>query len=182
MRKGWFKIAGVQDGDRSLEEQLRGVQPAIAEAQGARVLDLGCAEGLIAREFAQAGAAEVCGVEILSEHIAVAQKVCEGLPVWFVQGDLADLSDLGKWDIVLALAVVHKLHDPVVGLQYAARSSSKWVIVRLPLRGDPMRGILESKHSGKTVAVADVLQAEGFRLDASYAGARGEPVQHWRRA
>jgi 16S rRNA G966 N2-methylase RsmD len=46
-----------------LEEQLRGLEPMLSEVKGKTVLDIGCAEGLIAREVLERGAAKVIFID-----------------------------------------------------------------------------------------------------------------------
>ena len=73
--KGWFVIDGLQAGDRTLAQQMLGMEAALAEARGKRVLDLGCAEGLIALEFLKAGAAQVTGIECNPATAAVTRRL-----------------------------------------------------------------------------------------------------------
>ena len=54
MGKGWFVTDG-RAGDRTLAQQLVGLDKI--NVQGATVLDVGCAEGLISIEMAKRGAA-----------------------------------------------------------------------------------------------------------------------------
>jgi 2-polyprenyl-3-methyl-5-hydroxy-6-metoxy-1,4-benzoquinol methylase len=64
--KGWLSVPGIREhADRTLAEQMLGLDKAVAECKGKRVLDLGCAEGLIGLEFAKAGAVNVVGIESL---------------------------------------------------------------------------------------------------------------------
>ena len=47
---GWFTTA-KRPGDRTLEQQLVGLDKVLAEVAGKTVLDAGCAEGLISMEI-----------------------------------------------------------------------------------------------------------------------------------
>lgn len=192
MRKGWFIIPGVQDGDRTLDEQIMGVRPALAEAKGKRVLDIGCAEGLIGIEFARAGAAAVHGIDSLEEHLAVARKLAAGLPVLFKQADLNTYApdmmrehpeNARAYDVVLALGVTHKLAQPGDAVRFAAWFCADLLLLRCK-RG-VKDGIIRSKHRPDNWCDAfEILGAEGFTLERTERGPRqrDEDVQYWRRS
>lgn len=189
MRRGWFVIPGVQDGDRTLEEQMTGIEAALAEASGKTVLDLGCAEGLVGREFALAGAAAVHGVESLEEHLIIARQQCAGLPMSFEQANLNEWippqlqnGAAEQYDIVLALAIAHKLRYPGAGIRFAARACRELCLIRMPAHEEAQRGILRSKHwRTNTCNVHQIMSQEGFCLEQTLPGPRGEPVHWWRR-
>lgn len=185
MRHGWFVIPGVQSGDRTLEEQLVALQPALEACRGKTVLDLGCAEGLIAREFVRAGAAKVLGVESVDTHLQVAREVCKGTKgLAFMAKNLNRLPPVMAFDFVLALGVIHKLHDPERGLRWAAACARELLLVRSG-RGERDRdGIIHSKHRpGMKVDRDAVLKECGFVYERTVEGPpeREEDVQYWRK-
>jgi len=182
--KGWFKIKGVRDGDRTLDEQMKGLAPALSEASGKTILDLGCAEGCISREFAKAGAKRVLGIELLETHLLVAKMICKDYPqIEFIHSHLDDyvlnLTSFPRYDIVLALSVIHKLKDPALPLRFAAQSAKSLLVFRPPAR--LYKGMVRSKHSKTAVDVAAVMREEGFALEQTIQGVRGESAQYWRR-
>lgn len=183
-RKGWFKVRG-QDGDRTPEEQMLGLERALAEAKGKTVLDLGCAEGAIAREFALAGAT-VLGVELLQDHINVGRKVCRGLAVKFVCASLEPYIDANpeheRFDIVLALSIAHKLKEPGKLLAFAARCANDLVVFRGPGKKDMFwDGWLKAKFGEGQCHVPTLMAEHGFVDEGIVDSARGERVQYWRR-
>lgn len=189
-KKGWFKIPGVQDGDRPLEAQVKALRPAIGVAKGRTVLDLGCAEGLIGLEFVKGGAKSVHGIDSIRGNIETAQKVCAGQPMTF---EVADLNLLIKeqfakgwvtqYDIVLALGITHKLHDPADGVNFAARSAKELVLFR---SGEgAVGGIVTNKWNKKAFCDAHgLMKAHGWRLNLTTEGPGPwrETVEYWRRA
>jgi len=183
--RGWFKIPGIREqGDRTIEEQMLGLGPALEEAKGKTVLDLGCAEGAISKAFAEAGAASVLGVESLEGHLAVARKLCKALPnVRFVRSHLQDYMPAheppDQFDIVLILGIIHKIEDPGWPLGFACRSARDLILFRGPARAG--NGIVTSKHGKQSVHVPTVMHRYGFRLEKRIAGARNEGVEYWRR-
>jgi SAM-dependent methyltransferase len=186
--KGWFKVPGIRpDGDRTLEEQMKGLDQALAAAKGKRVLDLGCAEALIAREFAIAGAAEVVGIELLESHLQVARKVCKGLSVTFICAHLGDHirrnPEPEQFDVVLCLGIIHKLQDPAVPLVWAAKAAKEMLCFRAPAKTERWGKdyLVKSKFGDKTVNVPKTMRDAGFVDEGTVAGVRGEGVQYWRR-
>jgi len=184
MYKGWFSIAGVRPGDRTLKEQMIGLDLALKEAKGKTVLDLGCAEGLISREFAKAGAKSVLGIELLASHLAVAKVQCRDVPqVQFIQSHLGDYikarESFPQYDIVLALGIIHKLEDPAVPLRFAAQSARSLVVFRAPAKKH--NGLIKSKFTDNMCDVAKIMKSEGFIETALIEGVRGEAAQYWRR-
>lgn len=184
MRKGWLIIPGVQDGDRTLDEQMTGVREALAEAPGKTILDLGCAEGLIGREFVLAGAVSCFGIDAIADHLTVARSQCEGLPMTFEQVDFNVLSKsdpIEQFDIVLSLGVAHKLMYPGDGIRYSARAARSLCLIRMSARPEAAEGILTSKHFGHKASVPKIMKKEGFTLDRTLMGPKEESVQYWRR-
>jgi len=188
-RKGWFVIPGVQEGERTLEEQMTGIMPALEEAASKTVLDLGCAEGLIGREFAHAGAAKVIGVESLRWHIEVGREQCAGLPIVFHQAYLDEyalammaMPDMPQFDIVLSLGVCHKLQEPQIGIRYSAMAARELCLIRFPARPDSQGGLIRGKHfKNNTCDVPATMAQLGFELERTEPGPREEMVHYWRR-
>jgi SAM-dependent methyltransferase len=189
MRKGWFRIAGVQDGDRSLKDQLKGLAPALAEASGKSVLDLGSAEGLISLEFARAGARRVVGLEVVVEHVELARKLCAGSVCEFHAVDLDKVAvdlDVG-YDVVLMLAIIHKLKEPARVLSMFASIARELVVFRMPAfwEGKPPTTFRSERYAQQSVDVAKVLRARSFvleRIERGPTSERGqEPVLYFRR-
>lgn len=186
--KGWFSVPGIRArGDRTLEEQLIGLERALSyvAADKCSVLDLGCAEGLISLAFARRGASRVVGIELLEGHVEVARKVCRKFPqIELIHANLATMARKNqtpeRFGVVLALGVAHKLHDPSVALRFAARSSASMLVFRGPSWYD-RRKPLKSKHTDTTCDVSRLLEGEGFAEDGTSNGPRGEQVQYWRR-
>lgn len=188
--KGWIAVPGIREhADRTLEEQMLGLDLALAEADGKTVLDLGCAEGLIGREFAKAGAVDVLGIESLEDHLAVARLACADAPqVRFERAYLQDWIPAHEppevFDIVLALGIIHKIADPAEPLRFACKSCRDLLLFRAP--ASAWNGNVTAKHSliggaRHTIHVPTVMADEGFVLERHIPGARGEGVEYWRR-
>lgn len=171
-------------GARTLAEQMLGLEPALAEARGKTVADFGTAEGAIAIEFAKAGAASVYACDY-NEAMIEAAKVelvkTGSLPVEFECADMMDMILAGvsaRYDIVLALSLLHKLTDPASGVRFCAESARSLIVVRLPAGST---GKIRGKHSGLRADVPVILSSCGFRRERKEPGPRGEWVQFWRR-
>lgn len=182
-RRGWF-ITKSQDGERTLEEQMKGLAPLLAAVRGKRVADLGCAEGLIAIEVAKAGAQIVYGVEVNRSHVEIAAGLVNGHAIEVHHLDLNERPALEcvrgfAPDVTLMLAVLHKLHHPGKALAFLANATRELAVIRLPHGSS---GHIESKHCRATRCNGnDIMLDAGFRLEAVEAGPREEKVQYWRR-
>jgi hypothetical protein len=99
-----------------LVSRLEGIEPLLPFAKGADVLDIGCAEGVIADRLLDAGAKSVHGVDIDGERIVTARYICakqyknavfkiDSVTPWpeFVTRNALLLQN--SYDIVLYLAV-----------------------------------------------------------------------------
>lgn len=188
-RKGWFIIPGVQDGDRTLEDQVTALKPALEECKGKSILDMGCAEGLIGLEFMRAGALCCFGIDTVGDHLAVARSQCAGLRMDFMKASVEEFDahlmpdpfGVGQYDIVLALGVAHKLQQPRIGIELAARMSKDLVLLRRGLR--QVNGVISSKFFKGTVDSHALLRYLGFDLDMVVDGPppHCEAVEYWRR-
>jgi SAM-dependent methyltransferase len=107
------------DGRWAPELRMSGLDVLVSECTGKSVLDLGAAEGLIARRFLQGGAALVHGFDIVPERVTAARRICAGFAeAAFWQADLSDWDRfieshaphlLERYDIVLYLGIHHHL-------------------------------------------------------------------------
>ena len=149
------------------EVRLTGLESLIANARGRTVLDLGAAEGWIARTFLEAGSATVHGFELDESRVRAAQTLCANFAgTQFRQADLSDWkalrarhSDvlLHSYDIVLYLGIHHHLtqegrRETLAGAASLAKSF-------LAIRTSPALFAAD--------AIAPSLEAAGFRLTES---------------
>jgi hypothetical protein len=139
-------------------------------------------------EFAKAGSAEVVGIEMVAEHIKVAGQACleytkDGRMKFFIS-ELKTWIDNHKtpqqYDIVLALGIAHKLHDPGECMSFACRSARELVIFRSPGKeGLYYDGTIKSKHRDVVCHVPTLMTEHGFTEGDTVPSARGERVQYW---
>jgi len=186
--KGWFSIPGIREhADRTIEEQLGALKRALAEAGGKTVLDLGCAEGAISLEFAKAGATRVLGLEVVEPHLVVARKYCEGWPqIEFVCAHLGEWAvahpEPERFDIVLALGVIHKLTYMEPALRWAAKSCDDLFCFRSGAMGEGDY-MVRNKRKTDQLNLPEVMRSCGFKDEGRVMhGEKREIVHYWRRA
>ncbi len=141
MPDGYYQIPGVQEGVVTLAERLHGLEPVLEAVDGAAALDLGCGEGLIARELCDHGARRVDAVNVSTYQIGIGRQVCAGRPVHFYEIDLdatppGDVRVGWGYDVVLALGIAQKVRRPfdVLELAFSRCMSGGLVAVRAPYR------------------------------------------------
>ena len=189
MEKGWFSVPGIREcADRTVEEQMLGLDRALAECPGKTVLDLGCAEGAIGLAFARAGAKRVLGIEWLGPHLDVARKLCKGQEnIQFIQANLWDWMQENPepelFDIGLCLGIAHKMREPDPFVRWSARAVADLFCFRAPAKVDNDGGdyVIRSKHFNGRCNVPKAMRESGFVDEGTVAGVRGEGVQYWRR-
>jgi glycosyltransferase involved in cell wall biosynthesis/2-polyprenyl-3-methyl-5-hydroxy-6-metoxy-1,4-benzoquinol methylase len=129
-----------------VDRQIRGLESVIDRCEGKSVLDIGSAEGMIARCFLERGAALVHGFDRDAARVTTATALCRHLPngrfwpgdvsVWsaFLEGHAAHLQE--RYDIVLYLGLHHDLpkHRRRDTLAGAAGLASGLLVVRTPER------------------------------------------------
>lgn len=161
--KGWFHTPGRR-GDRKIDQQLKGLERLLDTVSGKYVLDVGCAEGLIALKVEQAGAKAVHGVEIVEAHVEVARSLAgPDSRCSFEVGDANHWQPSDSFDVTLMLAVLHKLRDPSAAVRRFARVTRELCIVRLPPATAPL--IVDERSGNKPHDIATVLASENFSLD-----------------
>jgi 2-polyprenyl-3-methyl-5-hydroxy-6-metoxy-1,4-benzoquinol methylase len=131
-------------GAKPFDRQRRSPDFVISKAAGLTVLDLGCAEGLVAGLFLEAGAAFVHGIDIKTARIEAARKLFGDHPnARFDVGDIArwdhfrrHVGCLPSYDIVLMLGVYHFLpmHSRAITLRGALALSRRWFVLRTDRR------------------------------------------------
>jgi toxoflavin synthase len=82
---------------------------ALGTVTGKRVLDVGCGDGTYARLVARRGAGQVVGMDSSNEMIRLAEaaEAARPLGVRYHVHDVATMSTLGEFDLVVAVNVLH---------------------------------------------------------------------------
>jgi len=181
--KPWFAVGG-KPGDRTLEQQMVGLDRLMAAVPGKTVLDCGCAQGLISIEMARAGAEYVHGVEILQPFVDTAWREAGDLEnVGFEQGDMNHWRPGANafFDVVVALAILQKLRDPSAVAHMLANTARELIVIRTPPGRDPW--VLPPER-GRAVPhdIGRVLRHRGWRLSEQLAGTFGEVIGYWEKA
>lgn len=138
-RFAWHFARGKLTGDPVFRHLLeRGLIP-----EGARVLDLGCGQGLLASLLAAARAPRIAayrGIELMAPDVARAHRAL-GRSCGVVQGDIRS-ADFGAADAVVILDVLHYMaladQDRVLARIRAALSPGGVLLLRI---GDAAAGL-----------------------------------------
>lgn len=183
--KTWFAV-GKGDHERTIAQQMVGLRPLLDElrtaklrAQPLTVLDVACAEGLIAMELAKAGAKYVHGFELVEERVRDAWRLVGELPCTFEVGDVNTYQPSDTYDVVACLSILHKLPDPSTTLRRLVGSScTRMVVIRLPPH---MPGIVIDQRSQNQPHDLDkVLRSLRFNLEEETEGPNSEWTGYWR--
>lgn len=160
---GWFDMPN-RKGDRSLQQQLIGLEPLLQKVKGKTVLDVGCAEGLISLHLAARGARKVHGVEIVRAHVDVAKALTDPeINATFEHADANDYEPTDRYDVTLMLAVLQKLRDPSLVAARMADYTKELCVVRLPPAAAPC---VIDKRSGRVPHdIEAAMDRRGFVLN-----------------
>jgi len=82
-------------------------------------LDVGCGEGLLTRRLRAAGVGAVTGVDVDADQIALARERADDDGLRYVVGDVLDVLDGERFDLVTCVATLHHL-DLHAGLRRLA--------------------------------------------------------------
>jgi SAM-dependent methyltransferase len=85
------------------------------DLDGASVLDIGCAEGYFSFAAKERNAGRVVGVDIDGDRLATAIRLSRvlGMDIEFLKRSVLDVSELGVFDYVLCLNILHHVTDPI---------------------------------------------------------------------
>jgi predicted rRNA methylase YqxC with S4 and FtsJ domains len=182
-RRGWFIIPGVQTGDRTVKQQMLGLGPLVEQVKGKRVVDFGCAEGLVEKALLDHGAHSVLGFEVVAGHVPVAERVCadyrqEPCRAEFRVQDLNVTGDVKgdgtAWDVALMLAVLHKLRMPHVFLDHAVREFRPQLLV-IRTAGATPGYVKDQRGKNHRVDLIPFLAERGYTLREHLPG----PFDEW---
>lgn len=178
---GWFKL-GTADGLRSVGEQLKGLEQIRPFCRRGSILDLGCAEGAIGKHLVDTEGADLLhGIEAVPERVEAAQKACrgyEGVRFWAADLNAPEAVQglLRQYDVVLALAIAHKLKDPTAFARWAAAKAKQVIAIRMPTASAIFR---DPRSDFRTFDPSKLLAK--WELIADGDGPRSERTMIWRR-
>lgn len=178
MAKGWFKTKG-RDGDRTVEQQMVGLEPLVALVKDKSVLDVGCAEGLVAMKLVDAGATDVHGFDSVHELVRVGDTMKGGRKLHLFTADANTYKPSRQYDVVLLLAILHKLGNPSdVATRFAAACAGVCV-VRLPPTGE----LIVDRRSGENPhSVTAAMKRHGLNLVHETRGTFDEWIGYYSKA
>jgi SAM-dependent methyltransferase len=177
--KGWFITRG-RKGDRTLKQQLRGLGPLTAAVKGKTVLDVGCAEGLISTYLADHGALAVHGIEVRPDHVDLGRKLIGERPVTLETADANEYKPRRQYDIVIMLALLHKLKDPAAACMRFAAAARELVVLRLPPKHAPL--IIDDRSYSQPFNMVECMKHAGFECTSQgYTGPFDEWMGYYRR-
>jgi 2-polyprenyl-3-methyl-5-hydroxy-6-metoxy-1,4-benzoquinol methylase len=169
----WFDKAPI-------EQQMVGLDPLWCEVKGRTVLDVGCAEGLIALECKKAGARLILGIDNRESAVKEARGVLDCDTTYtcdVVVADVIEWEPRASFDVVLMLGVLHKLPNPEQVFARFLGKCNDLAVVRLP-----SWPILRDERSGNVRINMDLVAAwSSFELEQVTDGPHGQRVGYLRR-
>jgi ubiquinone/menaquinone biosynthesis C-methylase UbiE len=113
---------------------LRAAEAAVRDAGGARILDVGCGEGLLTEQIARLEpGAKVVGLDVGDPGLQAEWKRRGGRNLSFCEGSAYSLPFEDRaFDLVCGFEMLEHLERPVEGLSELARVSSRHVVLSVP--------------------------------------------------
>ena len=160
-RKRWADLAGAIPSDLS----------------GKRVLDIGCADGFYALEFARRNAIEVVAVDPWVKHINRIKWLMNHFGIHNITPLVGNIEDMtvekfGKFDSVFMLGLLYHLKDPLTGLEAVAKLTDELYLESVTVFDDdnsylylkpPQEGVhVVPKWIPTTRCIRDMLILVGF--------------------
>lgn len=178
--KSWFDVGHKRAADRTLEQQLMGLDELRARIPGKSVLDIGAAEGLISIQLIDDGAIAAHGVEMRADYVADANRLRGDRACTFDVANANEWTPQRQYDVVIMLAVLHKLENPVAACARFAQAARELVVIRLPPKRAPF--IRDDRSGNKKFDIAKCMGVCGFRLGThGKIGPKSEWVGYWYR-
>ncbi len=178
--KSWFSFGQERNFDRTLKQQLKGLGMLRSQVAGKTVLDIGCAEGLISIYLVDHGAVAAHGIDTRSDFIEDANRLRGDRPCTFEVADANVWEPQREYDVVIMLAVLHKLEDPGAVCKRFAAAARDLVVIRIPPKDAPR--IVDERSDFKPVNIDKVMRAAGFKLSLSGPiGPHGEWMGYYER-
>lgn len=171
-RKGPFRIFGVPiDTEWRSDWKWERVAPAV-EWSGARVLDVGCANGYYALRAQACGASAVLGIDPSQLCLAQFSAACRGVdvPVAVLPLRLEQLPLLGSFDVVLSFGVLGHCREPLRHLALLAaqlRPGGRLLLETLIVAGSGRAGLPAQPEAPPRAG-----QGSPFEPHGRYAGMR----------
>lgn len=148
----WWTGGRGEAGDRTIEQQMTGLDQLWPRVAGKAVADLGCAEGAISLECARRGAAYVRGWErrhhAVDEVNRLARKESLDVVAYCADVDGGPVFSAERYDVILLLAILHKLKEPVLTLSRVIEHAAEdrcTIVLRTRARDWP---VLHDARSG----------------------------------
>lgn len=157
-KKWWFDAPG-RPGYRTLEQQLTGLDPLWPQLKNASVLDVGCAEGFISARCKHAGATVLDGIEIRKDAVAR----CRDMGLNVIQADANEWIPPVQYDVVLLLAVLHKLRNPGNAFARFLERCDELCVVRLRHSDWPI--LRDARSGNKPFYLERIATGAGFGLE-----------------
>ena len=177
--RSWFKFGQEREGDRTLKQQLKGLGELQEHIAGKTVLDIGCAEGLISIQLFDRGAVAAHGFEHRADFVEAANELRGDRACTFEVADANDWEPKRQYDVVLMLAVLHKLKNPADACMRFAQAARETVVIRLPPYGTT---IIDERSGSQPFDIAECMRHAGFRLGThGKIGPHGEWMGYYER-
>lgn len=175
---GWFHTRG-RPGDRTLEEQLTGLDELRHRVANKTVLDVGCAEGLIGMQLIDDGALAVHGIEIVSGHVIVGHGLRGSRAITLEHADANTYQPVRQYDIVIMLAILQKLKNPSEACLRFAQAARELVVLRLPPKDAPL--VLDERSGYQPYDMDHAMGCAEFVRTKTLKGFRGEWIGMYER-
>lgn len=166
MKHGWFEIAGLQTGEHTLKNRIRGLNYLIPHLRDSSILDVGSAEGLLGSWLHRHAGAKT--LHCLEMHDPFIETGMECVPeATFFKVDLNYLAAWMKanpgallpgYKVVLCMCIAQKMGDPAAFLKILVGLCQKFFVLHLPAV------VIEDERSGKRPLDTKVLMKSlGFK-------------------